>query len=66
MKLLPVAFLLLCGTGSAFADLASTNYVKDSLATRVSTEQSAQQTLQGKYVVTGTFEVETPKLPTEI
>ena len=50
----------------ASAELAAKSYVDVSLSKMVSTEQSATQTLQGHYSITGTIEVETPKLPTAL
>ena len=66
MKPLITALFILCGAGAAMANVSSTDYVDDAVSTRVSTEQSAKQTLQGQYTVSGVFEVETPKLPSEI
>ena len=50
----------------ASADLVAKSYMDSALSNRVSTDASANQTLQGHYTVTGTFEVETPKLPTAL
>ena len=59
-----IAFLsLLFVAGRASANVADTNYVETAVSKTVSIEESANQTLQGRYTITGTLEVETPKLP---
>ncbi len=47
----------------SMADLASTQYVHESVATRVDTSANATQTMAGDYTVSGTFSVPTPPLP---
>lgn len=49
--------------GTAFADLASTSYVSKSVETRVDTSETANQTMQGTYHISGVMTVETPPLP---
>ena len=61
-----IFFSLLFITGEVLADVAAKSYVDSELSKAVSTQESANQTLQGHYTVTGTIEVETPKLPTAL
>ena len=64
-KIYLVVLSVLCITPMAIADIPSTRYVDAAVEKRVSTEQTAEQTLHGKYVVSGTLEVETPRMPSE-
>lgn len=59
------AVLIICilMTGTAFADLASTSYVSKSVETRVDISETANQTMQGTYHISGVMTVETPPLP---
>ncbi|MFQ6702688.1 MAG: hypothetical protein ACLRFO_00590 [Alphaproteobacteria bacterium] len=58
-----VLFLILLIPYGAWADLASTTYVKNATSTHVDTAQSANQTMAGTYTVSGTLVVPTPALP---
>ena len=55
--------LIVLFTGSANAELASTNYVNSAVESRVDTSSNAKQVMAGEYTVTGTLHVETPPLP---
>lgn len=58
-----VLIICMLMTGAAFADLASTSYVGKSVETRVDTSETANQTMQGTYHISGVMTVETPPLP---
>ena len=48
---------------TTLAAVASTNYVKGAIDTRVGIDKSTNQTLAGTYNVSGTMTVPTPPLP---
>lgn len=48
---------------TTLAAIASTNYVKGAIETRVGLSASTNQTLAGTYNVSGTMTVPTPPLP---
>lgn len=48
---------------TTLAAVASTNYVKGAIDTRVGISESTNQTLAGTYNVSGTMTVPTPPLP---
>ena len=66
-KKLLITFLI-CAPMSAVANIPSTEYVQQQIATAVSskvdTSASANQTMAGTYTVTGTLNAPTPTLPT--
>ena len=62
-KSILVFFAVLFIACNARGDIVSKESMDSAISTKVSTEQSATQTLQGHYTVTGTFEVETPAFP---
>ena len=63
---------LICAPMSAVANIPSTEYVQQQIASqiatavssKVDTSASANQTMAGTYTVSGTFNVSTPTLPT--
>ena len=65
-------FILMFMPFMAFANIPSTAYVQqqiasqiaDSVSTKVDTSATATQTMAGTYTVSGTFNVPTPTLPT--
>ncbi len=63
MLLLLLLFMTPC---LAFGDItvATAQYVQESVATRVDTSATANQTMEGNYTVSGTLVVPTPPLPT--
>lgn len=62
-----MAFLLVfCLVGAAHADVASVSYVENIAKDKVSTKGEATQTMSGTYVVTGSFQVPTPQLPSAV
>lgn len=46
-----------------WANVASVQYVHESVSSKVDTSQSANQTMAGTYTVSGSFKVPTPPLP---
>ena len=70
-KKLLTAFLI-CAPMSAVANIPSTEYVQQQIASqiatavssKVDTSASANQTMAGTYTVTGTLNAPTPTLPT--
>lgn len=60
------ALFICCFMPAAWADLAGTQYVEESIATKVDTSASANQTMAGTYTVTGSFDVPTQPLPTSV
>ena len=56
-------FLALSVLGIAHADVASVDYVDTATNTKVDTGSDTDQTLAGKYIVTGTLEVPDAPLP---
>ena len=70
-KKLLTAFLI-CAPISAMANIPSTEYVQQQIASQIATAVSskvdtsatANQTMAGTYTVSGTFNVSTPTLPT--
>ena len=71
LKKLLITFLI-CAPISAMANIPSTEYVQQQIASqiatavssKVDTSASANQTMAGTYTVSGTFNVSTPTLPT--
>ena len=69
-KLLTI--FLICAPISAMANIPSTEYVQQQIASQIATAVSskvdtsatANQTMAGTYTVSGTFNVSTPTLPT--
>ena len=63
---------LICAPMSAMANIPSTEYVQQQIASQIATAVSskvdtsatANQTMAGTYTVSGTFNVSTPTLPT--
>ena len=70
-KKLLITFLI-CAPMSAMANIPSTEYVQQQIASqiatavssKVDTSASANQTMAGTYTVTGTLNAPTPTLPT--
>lgn len=54
---------LCVGVSGARAAVPTQSYVDEKTITKVDTSQSTEQTMAGKYTVSGTLEVPTPKLP---
>ena len=48
---------------ASLANVASAQYVQESVATKVDTSANANQTMAGTYTVSGTLMVPTPPLP---
>lgn len=62
MLVLMVVLMMPCASLAATA-VASTQYVQNSVATKVDTSANANQTMAGTYTVSGTLMVPTPPLP---
>ena len=62
MRLIVIIFCLFF-TSHTWAAIASTNYVRGAIETRVGISESTNQTLAGTYNVSGTMTVPTPPLP---
>lgn len=60
MLFLLVVLMMPC---ASLCDIASTQYVQNSVATKVDTSPTANQTMSGNYTVSGSFKVPTPPLP---
>lgn len=58
-----VLLVVLMAPCGALCDIASAQYVQDSVATKVDTSSTANQTMSGNYTVSGSFKVPTPPLP---
>lgn len=63
MKTLSLFIFISLLSGASYADLASTNYVDESVVTRVDMTAGSSNTMAGTYTVTGTFDVPTQPLP---
>ena len=63
MSRMHVLLILLVIPYPALAGVASSQYVQESVATRVDTSANANQTMAGTYTVSGTLVVPTPPLP---
>lgn len=58
-----VLFVMLMTPCASLAAIASAQYVQNSVATKVDTSSTANQTMAGNYTVSGSFKVPTPPLP---
>jgi hypothetical protein len=63
MKILYLFILTAFISGPSYADLASTDYVNESVVNRVDMTAGSSNTMAGTYTVTGTFDVPTQPLP---
>ena len=63
MRRMFVLMVVLMMPFASLANVASAQYVQESVATKVDTSANANQTMAGTYTVSGTLMVPTPPLP---